>query len=60
MGSMIYLAVQKHQSASGFALPQKSIPALTKPQGTQSAKGQTKQAVGRRVARALLAQLARW
>lgn len=31
MGSMIYLAVQKHQSASGFALPQKSIPALTKP-----------------------------
>lgn len=29
MGSMIYLAVQKHQSPSGFALSQKNISALT-------------------------------
>lgn len=31
MGSMINLAVQKHQSALGFALSQKNISALTKP-----------------------------
>lgn len=31
MGSVIYLAVQRHQSASGFALSQKKISARAKP-----------------------------
>lgn len=61
MGSMTYLAVQKHQSASGFALPQENVSALTKnPEGHNPQKAKQKKKQVWRVARALLAQLPRW